>query len=174
MLLFTCLYDFVNIYWSIKYACTWCVCASVCVCVFVRVCVWVGPVGPLRAARGPAGGGGAGAAALHRTAPRQPGPAAGEHPQPPPGPGEPVPRWGGGVHRHACVYVWTCKGTGIYIALLSKALHSIAWRSPIHAHSHTDGGVDHARRRPALREQLGLCVSLRDTSTLTARRSRWN
>ena len=31
---------------------------------------------------------------------------------------------------------------------------------------HTDGGVDHARRQPARREQLGWGVLLRDTSTL--------
>ena len=34
-------------------------------------------------------------------------------------------------------------------------------------HSHTDGGVSHAMRRPARREQLGLGALLRDTSTLS-------
>lgn len=33
-------------------------------------------------------------------------------------------------------------------------------------HSYTDGGVSHARRHPARREQLGLGVLLKDTSTL--------
>ena len=32
-------------------------------------------------------------------------------------------------------------------------------------HSHTDGGVSHARRQSARREQLGCGVSLRDTDT---------
>ena len=38
-------------------------------------------------------------------------------------------------------------------------------------HSHTDGGVNNARRQPARREQLGCGVLLRDTSTLARRSS---
>ena len=34
-------------------------------------------------------------------------------------------------------------------------------------HSHTDGGVSHARRQPARREQLGLGALLKHTSTLS-------
>ena len=49
---------------------------------------------------------------------------------------------------------------GVQQTLLSKATYGS------YTHSHTDGGVSHTRRQPARREQLGLGVSLRITSTL--------
>ena len=48
-----------------------------------------------------------------------------------------------------------------------KALFNIAKHSPIHALINTDDGVNHARRQPARQEQLGLCVLLRDITTLS-------
>ena len=44
--------------------------------------------------------------------------------------------------------------------------HLSAPRFTIFTHSHTDGGISHARRQPARREQLGWVVLLRDTLTL--------
>ena len=58
----------------------------------------------------------------------------------------------------------------IYIALLSKALCNVAFTHSC-THSHTDGGVSHARRQPARQEQLGLGALLRDTSTLAGVRA---
>ena len=61
----------------------------------------------------------------------------------------------------------------IYIALFCnqwppKALYDIAWHSytVIHTFTHNDGGVRHAKRQPARREQRGLGALLRDSSTL--------
>lgn len=48
------------------------------------------------------------------------------------------------------------KWVGIYIALLSKSVAS---------HSHTAGGVNHAKQQPTHQEQLGLGILLRDTLT---------
>ena len=63
-------------------------------------------------------------------------------------------------------YFWfyqMVNGLHLYSAFLTSG-HSK--RFTIFTHSHTDGGVSHARRQPAHREQLGRGVLLRDTSTL--------
>ena len=51
---------------------------------------------------------------------------------------------------------------------LFKKLSILPHNHPfIHTFTHTDGGVSHAGRQPARREQLGLGALLRDTSTLS-------
>jgi len=48
---------------------------------------------------------------------------------------------------------------------IQSALHCLTFTHS-YAHSFTDGGANHARQQPSGREQLGLDVLLRDTSTL--------
>jgi len=61
-------------------------------------------------------------------------------------------------------------GLHLYSAFIdlmaTKALYICLTFTHSHTHSYTDGGVSHARRQPARREQLGLGVLLMDTSTL--------
>ena len=68
-------------------------------------------------------------------------------------------REGGRERRHGQGYV--VNGLHLYSAYIQSASQNCTF---IHStHSHTDGGVNHARGQPASREQLGL---LRDTVTL--------
>ena len=52
--------------------------------------------------------------------------------------------------------------------MLLKALDNYCVTfTPSDTHSHTDGGVNHARQKPAHGEKLGSGVLLRDISTLS-------
>ena len=58
---------------------------------------------------------------------------------------------------------------GIYIVLFEPVATQSALQLAPHIHPfivNGDSGVNHAREQPARREQLGLGVLLRDTSTL--------
>jgi len=61
-------------------------------------------------------------------------------------------------------------GLHLYSAFIdlmaTKALYICLTFTHSYTHSHTDGGVSHARRQPARRELLRLGVLLMDTSTL--------
>jgi len=60
------------------------------------------------------------------------------------------------------VLIWTVV-QHLHIAFIQSALQYCLTFTL----SYTDGGANHARQQPTLREQLGLGVLLRDTSTLS-------
>ena len=82
-----------------------------------------------------------------------------------------------------CVYafVYVCVSVCmVYVSIMVNGLHLysafLTTQSALqycltfthsYAHSHTDGGVSHARQQPAHLEQVGLGALLRDTSTLS-------
>ena len=76
------------------------------------------------------------------------------------------------VGPHFLIMIYTARiinvnGLHLYSAFLTSGHPKRCTILPHIHHSHTDGGVSHAGRQPAGREQLGLGALLKDTSTLS-------